>query len=612
MFFKKLFLFFIFLFSSLGIFAQTQVYARVDKTYVDVKEEINLVINVVSNSTNIKNPVMPSLPNFNIYSSGQARSVSMINGKVSVNLNFNYILSPRFAGKSTIGSFAVDVDGQIYKTDPIEVEVYRSGQGNASNSAVKQNPAYVGSQTTYAQKVKGASKGPSDSSQQNYQRQTKQYPDFFMTAVVDKKEAYLNEQINLKIRFYQDRSTVGNPQYERPKMEGFIFEDIKTNEGYEDKGNSQYHYIEFEMALFGILPGKASIGQAKVEYIPSGGMLDAFDMFFGPSAKPQTVATDPIEINIKPLPAQGKTEDFYGAVGNNFKIETSVDKTIVPVGETLVLTTKIKGIGNMRSIDSLPPLDLGPSFRVYDSTSSSNTQISSGLIGGTKEFKTIIVPRTSGNFTIPASVFQYFNPRKNTYETVQSAPISLQVLPAQDNQEQDFAVQDYSQSTPQGKKIEKIASDIYYLKNEGTSAFTKVMTAIKDFGKYNYLLFAVLALALLINFISKGEFEFLSGQKAYLRARKKISKAKTFGDIAPALQEYLSAKQGKPLGILTIAQSAKNLNLDSATSTLLNNFWQELEMLKYAPADTLKNTLALSQSVQKALNLLKQIEKEVK
>ena len=605
MYFKKLFLLFILLISSVGVFAQTQVYARVDKNYVEVKEEINLTISVVSNSTNIKNPIMPSLPNFNIYSSGQARNVSMINGKVIVNLRFNYILSPRFAGKSTIGSFAIDVDGQVYKTDPIEVEVYRAAQNNNGTSAAKQNSS---AQTqSYKDKVKTA-----NAAKKANTNSRNQYPDFFMTAVADKKEAYLNEQINLKIRFYQNKSTIGNPQYERPKMEGFIFEDIKTNQGYETKGSSEYHYIEFEMALFGILVGEASIGSAKVEYVPSSGMLDAFDMFFGGSSKPQIVKTDPIDILIKPLPSQGKTSAFLGAVGSDFKIETKVDKKQLTVGQTLVLTTAISGTGNMRAIDALPPLDLGPSFRVYDSSSSSNTQIRSGQVGGVKEFQTIIVPRTSGNFTIPPSVFQYFNPKTNTYETIKSEAISLQVLPAIDNQEED-SVQVFSQAnTSNGKKIEKISSDIYYLKNEETSYLNKILTTVKDFGKYNYLILPVLLLVLLINFISKGDFEFLSNRKAYSRAKRKISKAKNINDIGPALQEYLSAKQGQPLGITTVAQSAQNLKLDSATTLLLNSFWQEIEMLKYAPADTLKNTVALNQSVQKALNILKQIEKEAK
>ena len=437
-------------------------------------------------------------------------------------------------------------------------------------------------------------------------------PDFFMTANTDRKEAYLNEQIDLKIRFYQNKSTFGNPQYERPKMEGFIFEDIKTNEGYEVLAGNNYHYIEFETALFGILPGKATIGSAKVEYVPSNGVMDAFDMFFSSSSKPKTVDTAPIDIIIKPLPTHGKTASFSGAVGSNFKIETSVDRPVISAGETLTLTTLISGVGNMRSIDALPPLDLGPSFRVYDSTSSLSSKITAGKLGGTKEFKTVIVPRTSGTFTIPAIKIQYFNPENKTYETVSSQEITLRVLPAKEDQ-QENSVQSYSQENmPQSKRVEKISSDIYYLKNEQISPLTKTLIAVKDFGKYNYLLFAVIGLALLISFIKKGEFEFFSSQKVYLRARRKISKAKTMNDIAPALQEYLSAKQGQALGITTVAQSAKNLKLEPATSTLLNNFWQELEMLKYAPADTLKNTVALKQSVQKALNLLKQIEKEVK
>ena len=614
MYFRKFILFFVLLISYLTSFAQTQVSARVDKTYVEVKEEINLTINVISDSTDIQNPIMPSLPNFNIYSSGQARSVSMINGKVSVNLSFNYILSPRFAGKSTIGSFAVEVNGQTYNTNPIEIEVYRAGQGNAANSMANQNATYGTSSGTAASNTPNLQVRTNNINNKNNNLsadQSKKYPDFFMTAVVDKKSAYLNEQINLKIRFYQNKSTIGNPQYERPKMEGFIFEDIKTNEGYEMRGAEQYHYIEFEMALFGILPGVASIGSAKVDYVPAGNVFDAFDMFFGNTSKPQVVKTEPLEITIKPLPEQGKTNAFYGAVGKDFRIDTKIDKEELAVGQTLVLTTQISGIGNMRAIDTLPPLELGPNFRVYDSTSSSSTKIKDGLVGGVKEFKTVIVPRTSGSFSIPAIAFQYYNPQMKAYETIRSKPIALTVLPALEDPDQDSAVQTYAQQNlSQGKRVEKFASDINYLKKEEASLLNKVLTAVYDLGNYNYLLFAVLAFVILLNLISKGKFKFLSNRRAYLKAKMQISKAKSINEIAPALLEYLSTKQGKPA--ITIAQCAQELKLDRATTLLLNSVWQELDMLKYSPSETLRSNITLTENIQKALNLLKQIEKEAK
>lgn len=605
--FKRIFLFCLFLISCLGLaLANTLVSASVDKNYAEVQDEIVLTINVVSNSTDIKNPVIPSLPNFNIYSSGQSRSFSVINGKTSVKSRFEYILSPRFAGKSTVGAFSIEVGGQIYKTEPIEIEVSRSAQSSGAVSPSKSNNA---NSQSYQNKVR-TEKGKQTTREPN---QTRKYPDFFMTSQVDKKEAFLNEQINLKIRFYQNQNSrlFDNPRYEKPKMEGFISEDIKTSTGYETLDGSIYAYTEFEYALFGILPGRASVGAATVEYSPAiGNMFDAFGIFFNSSSETREVKSDPLEVLIKPLPSEGKTEDFYGAVGSNFRIETEVDKKELSVGQTLVLTTKISGIGTMRAIDSLPPLDLGPSFRVYDSTSSSSAKIYSGLLGGTKEFKTIIVPRTSGSFVIPPVVFQYFNPVKNIYETVESSPIALHISPEADNQQED-SVQVFSEVNNSGKRVEKISSDIYYLKKEEVSLFTKFLTALKEF-EYNYLLFIVLGFALLVSFISKGEFEFLSNQKAYLRAKRNIAKAKTINDIGPVLQEYLSAKQGQPLGLTTIAQSAQNLKLDKATALLLTSFWQELEMLKYAPADTLKNTVALKQSVQKALNLIKQIEKEAK
>ena len=95
----------------LNLYAQVEVKAEVNTTSVTLEEEIKLTVYVSANSTNIETPQMPSLPNFNIYSAGQSRQVSMVNGKVSAMMQYNYILTPRFAGKTTIEPFTVKVAG---------------------------------------------------------------------------------------------------------------------------------------------------------------------------------------------------------------------------------------------------------------------------------------------------------------------------------------------------------------------------------------------------------------------------------------------------------------------------------------------------------------------
>lgn len=243
---KRFFVFvFFFLFATLG-FCQVDIDVSADKTDIDLSEEIQLTITVKSSSTDVEVTQMPSLPNFNIYSSGQSRNISMINGKINATQQFNYILIPRFAGKSSIDAFTVTVSGKDYYTEPIEVEVSRTQTGNAEASLVKQNNSAKSSSEV---KLKPSSpKSEQDA------------PAFFMTASADKTSAYINEQINLKVRFYQSQSTTGSPMYDRPKMEGLVFEELGSKQEFEVINGRQYVYTQFDLAVFGILPGKATIG----------------------------------------------------------------------------------------------------------------------------------------------------------------------------------------------------------------------------------------------------------------------------------------------------------------------------------------------------------------
>jgi hypothetical protein len=151
---KKIFFIIYFSLASVCAFAQAQISASVDKSSVNVNEDINLTITVRTSGTDIDSPQMPSLPNFNIYSSGQSRSVSMVNGKVSTYQQFEYILSPRFSGKSTIGSFKIKVGGKEYATQPIDVEVYRNNAKDSDRPSLKninrKNSGFCSSTTNFS------------------------------------------------------------------------------------------------------------------------------------------------------------------------------------------------------------------------------------------------------------------------------------------------------------------------------------------------------------------------------------------------------------------------------------------------------------------------------
>ncbi|MDR1123203.1 MAG: BatD family protein [Elusimicrobiota bacterium] len=572
--------------------------AEVDKTAVDIAEDIHLTLTLRSSSAEEAQPQMPSLPNFNIYSENDiSRSVVMINGKISSVQSFSYTLSPRFAGKSTIGAFSVKVGGKEYKTEPIEVEVSRSAQGNAQASLAKTAPA----------RRQPAQTQPAQTQQQAEPAKPAKTPDFFMTAQIDKQEAWLNEQINLKIKFYQGLTLLGNPQYTRPQMDGLVFEEIKSNQQFEVVEGRKYSVTEFDIALFGIIAGEASVGPAYVDYAVANMMNRTMDMFMG-LVDARRVATQPQKIKIKPLPAEGRPAAFYGAVGADYAVKSSVDNAAPRAGEPLTLTTEITGKGNMRAIGDMPAPDMGAGFRVYETSSSFTTGEKDGVVNGVKIYKTVLVPRASGKFNIPAARFSYFDAAVGVYRSVRGNAVDLDVAPAASAQESGAA--SFAAGAAASPKAERINSDIAYIKE--ISARRPLLARIADFGRYNYAVFALLLATLFRLLKTRGAMNLRGLRGGALRAAKKaLSRAKNAEEISEALSDYLCAKQGAPIGISTIADVAGNLKLGPQARKELEEIWQSLEMRKYAPsaADAGGNA---AQYAAKTLAIIRRIEKETK
>ena len=605
MMFKKFYLFSIFLLLGFCAFAQgaaPQINVSVDKTSVDASQEINLTITVTSSSADVEVTELPSLPNFNIYSSGTSRRTTMAGGKVtSVNV-FTFILLPRFAGKSVIDSFTVKVAGKEFKTEHINVEVTRSALGSAQASLSKKSPAP-------APPVPVAPAKPAA-------QPSPDIPDFFMTAVVDKTTAFLNEPITLRIRFYQAASTLGNPQYTRPKLEGLVAEEVKANQGYDMVHGRQYRYTEFISLLFGITAGDAVIGPAMVEYAAAEKPGDAFDFFLTNSYTSfKKVLSDPLKITVLPLPTEGRPPHFFNAAGRNFSISANVDNTAPLAGEPVTLTVTINGTGNINAIGEMPSPDLGPSFRVYETTSSASSKITDGSISGTKVYKTVLVPRASGRYTIPAIHFAYFDFDSKTFRTITAHEIQLNVKPAAAESAGGGSVSFAGEQAAitGGARVEKLGSDIIYLKTPlAPSAFTLATGFIAGQGRLNYLSFALVFIVLLIIFFKNTDIDFLDRRKAYMRARRALSKAKSMDDVSSALFTYLEDKQGSPLGLMTVSDVISKFKLEEDTSRELSALWASFEMLKYAPASSRSGEVAVGEAAKKVLKLIRDMEKEIK
>jgi hypothetical protein len=385
--------------------------ALVDRTEVGLDDEITLTISVSGQVKSIPQPELPSLEGFTVHSAGRSQNFTYSGGKIASSVTFNYILVPRKAGKFTIGPAEMVLDGKTYKTDPIDVTV---SAGEEPESA------------------------PTPSEKKSAQKKAMEGKDLFIETVVDKKKAYVNEQVTLTFRFYQGVRLFNNPEYVPPSLTGFWTEDLPPRKQYYKVVNGRRYFVqELKTALFPTAAGKHTIGKAElkctVEDLDRFLKRDPFRMFdrdmmsLFRQGKPQVLRSKPIQIEVLPLPEMGKPEDFVGTVGS-FKLKVDLDKKEVEVGEPVTLKVKISGAGNVKSVGK-PKVPVLKDFRIYDSGSSENISKKNYRVQGVKSYEMVLIPKKTGNYNVPPLEFSFFDPKGKAYKTLRSSPLLITALP---------------------------------------------------------------------------------------------------------------------------------------------------------------------------------------
>jgi len=282
--------------------AQTiSITANVDKNRLALDDQLVFQVTVSGDVSNLPAPTLPGIQGFTAYSRGTSQNVSFVNGRVSSSVTYNYALVPQSPGTFTIGSVILRYKNQEYKSEPITVEVVKSQQ-----SAAQGQPASGQQQATTASKGRN----------------------IFITTSLDKKTAYVGEQITLSFKFYRNINIMSNPNYVAPNTTGFWAEDLPPQlQYYANVDGSRYVVVEIRTALFPTSPGRYTIGEAQLQCSVSNFSPDDFFGGFFSQGNTQVLKSNPIIVNVLPLPEAGKPPDFSGAVGS-YRIKTNLEGRI--------------------------------------------------------------------------------------------------------------------------------------------------------------------------------------------------------------------------------------------------------------------------------------------
>jgi hypothetical protein len=591
-----------------GAQAQISLRAYVDKNTVALDGYVILSVEVSGSFANISKPVLPSLANFGIYSSGQTQNVRFINGNVSSSITYKYTLVPRFTGKAKINAVTLNHEGQDYTTNPIEITVLKAGSKTRSSST---SAASISSPKTPAGEKKPRGK------------------DVFLTAWTDKKDAFVGEQITLVVRFYHAVAILGNPDYIPPKSDKFINEDLPPNaSGVENINGRDYHYIEVKSALFGATAGNALITPAEVVYrLRKDANFDPFaddfiSQFFSSNMTGAVTAkarTKPISIEIKPLPKSGRPKNFNGAVGR-YKISASLDKTSLKVGELANVTIAISGTGNLKTIIPVKLPELS-NIHVYDTVSSLNVRKENNVVKGAKTFKTVISPKATGSFIISPLHFSYFDPNLETYVKIASSSLKLEVLPSKRKDRVKYTFTAGEQGS-----VTALDRDINYIREDANLYKSGFLLGLHSLGRINFISVFIVVLGFCVYLLRRlfgKNPNAAKHRKAYktaiaaLKRAEKLTNANEIARLMPdILNSYICAKvktwhsamtKRELIGLLRKKYPA---TCKSAISSM-EDFWNHLDMRKFAPMS--EKALADSREIIKDLKaVLVTLERELK
>jgi len=577
---------FLLMLSSAG-FAQVQFEAEVSKKKLGVNERLRVDFKMNKDGDNFR---APSFSGFTVVGGpNQAVSNSYINGKRTYSKTYSFFLEPTSRGKFTIGQAEITVDGDIYKTSPIQVEVTAAVDTPTDGN----NMDFVASENLH------------------------------LVAEVSNTNPFLNEALTVVYKLYvSPRISVSNwREMDSPVFRDFWSQNIDIKQLKIETGEFQgepYRYVVLRKTI--LYPQKT--GELDIEPLTLSVSVDVpserRDIFGGRLYKTidKTVAAGKRTINVKPLPNEGKPSDFTGAVGR-FDFKVIPGNTELAATESTTVKVQVNGNGNLKLFE-LPQLDVPATLEKYDPERTENVRTDLNGTQGTITDNYTIVPTRQGEFTIPALSFSYFDVNSRTYKTISSKEFSLEV-----------------ERAPAGTGALSGAGSVAKLPVEVTGdqfRYIKLRTNLHAvdagsfFGSVTFWSLMVLPFASLIGLIFLGKkreerVKDVTGnriKKANRLTRKYLSEAKrNLGDhtkfyiaLEKALHNYLRAKlhiQTSELSKDRVKALLDEKNVDNNTAENFISLLRSCEFARYTPSS---NT-AMHQDCEKAAEVISALDKQI-
>ena len=333
-------------------------------------------------------PSVAPVKNITIQSAGRGPQTRMLPGR-KFEYVFEYLVTSYEIGSYVIPPITVMVAGVETRTEPLEFSVFNPDELQWSEVQVDGT--------------------------------TVRYASSFRTMNI---KPYEGEPTYTEIKVFVPRELMvedwGIPDFERDGLAAWRFQPSLMRSQLNLLGQ-HYVSVAYPSTITPTRTGKIAIGPAKVRLTTIQRVNDPF-----PKSEYRNVYLEvpKLEFESKPLP-EGAPEGFENAVGN-FRLNSSTATTDVKEGDPISIDLMVNGTGNLDTLRPPKLLD-ATGWKVYEPTTDQRGD-ERRQISGTAVFHQFMRPLELKP-SVPPFRLVYFDPKDETYKTVTTETIALNMVP---------------------------------------------------------------------------------------------------------------------------------------------------------------------------------------
>jgi len=331
---------------------------------------------------------------------GDGTSYQQFNDQVSITYSSNYQITATEVGTMHLPGVTVVVDGRTYTTNPVEVTVSKPGTTDRMTVefSVAERKCYVGQPIVMTVRWIVSTR----------------WQNVAFSVPVFTSPDFLIEEV----------SSAGGAQAEQVVIDGVPTTVRGTRQNIQGVESEVYVFSKVlicqRVGRIHLDPVTVSANLA-VGRVRTNSLLNPYVLDY----RRMSVQSEAVELEVLPLPEEGRPAEFYGLVGK-YTIEASAAPTKVSVGDPITLTIRVGGNPYLKPVrwpqlEQVP--ELAANFKVPAEWASPTIE------NGQKVFTQTIRANSDAVVQVPSIPLAYFDSQAGRYVVAKTEPIPLEVSP---------------------------------------------------------------------------------------------------------------------------------------------------------------------------------------